>query len=260
MPLIMAETDADRISEEVDTMLTAAEEREAEARFAQQSGPVGDLSDGGMVGGARLTPMRDGKKQTKGRPAARRAWMWNGTESLLPLAWNPDGTMHDGGRRYLLKRHCLCCQTGGFRASQCPNCVKSNCTQCRASTDRGKIIPSFYLRKEDVPFPARFYGSINCFLAFCPRQGGKGFLTDQDMRVHARTRHRMEYQAYQDGMVAARSDQVEVLRQRVDELTSLLYSARSETGGGEKKPVDPMAAAHAANAARRAKAAVKAAA
>ena len=224
MPQVLAETEIDPITDQ--------EEEEASRRFARP-GRVGDLSDGGMVGGVRMTPMRDGKKQATGRAAARRGWMWNGTESLLPLAWNPDGTVHDGARKYLLKRHCLCCHTGGFRGAQCPNCVKSNCEQCGGSTDRTKvhvlgsgkviqgwIIPNFYLRKEDVPFPARFYGSIDCFLGFCPRSGGRGFLTEQDMRMHARTRHRMEYQAYQDGLAANRSDEVESLRRRLDAMTT----------------------------------------
>ena len=236
MPRVLAETEVDPTTEEVEATLTAAEEAEAHRRFAP-AGDAPDLSDGGVIGGVTLRPMHDGKTLQKGRPAARRGWMWNGTESLLPLAWNPDGTMHDGGRRYLLKRHCLCCHTGGFRGAQCPNCVKSNCAQCRGSTDRarvhtlangrvihGWIISNFYLRKEDVPFPARFYGSIPCFLAFCPRQGDKGFLTDQDMRVHARSRHRMEYQAHVETLAASRGDEMESMRKRLDDLTSSLVS------------------------------------
>ena len=215
MPVILEETEIDPIAEEVDLVMTRAEEEEANRRFAPAADP-GDLSDGGMVGGARLTPMSAGRKLVRGRAAARRAWMWNGTESLIPLAWNPDGTHHDRGMRYLLKRHCLCCGKGGFHGAQCPNCVKSGCTTCRGSTNRTKIIPCFYLRQEDVPFPAKFYGNIPCFLTSCIRQGDRGFLTDQDMRLHARTRHRMEYQAHMEALEAGKQDEVADLRRRLD--------------------------------------------
>lgn len=254
MPQVLAETEIDPIADQVDAALTAEEEEAAARRFARPE-RVGDLSDGGMVGGVKMTPMRDGRKQEKGRPAARRGWMWNGTESLLPLAWNPDGTIHDGARRYLLKRHCLCCHTGGFRGQQCPNCVQSNCEQCEGSTDKTKvhrlgsgkvvqgwIIPNFYLRKEEVPFPARFYGSVDCFLEFCIRRGERGFLTEQDMRMHARTRHRMEYLAYQDGLAAARSDEIESLRRRLDAFTSVQGKEEEKS----KKTSEHMAAMRAA--------------
>ena len=217
--------------------MTDAEEREARESFAIP-GTAPDLSDGGRVGQARITPMQAGKKLAKGRPAARRAWMWNGTETLLPLAWNPEGTMHDGARKYLLKRHCLCCHTGGFRGLQCPNCVKSNCDKCNASTDPKKIIPNFYLRKEDVPFPQRFYGSINCFLPTCPRRDSKGFLTEQDMRIHAASRHRMEYRAYMESLTAARADEVQSLREKVDALLM-----ERQTGEVKQKQRDRMAKA-----------------
>ena len=213
--------------------MDAAEEEAASKKFAFTPNP-GDLSDGGIVNGAKLRPNAD-KRITQGRPAARRAWTWNGTETVLPLAWNPDGNRHDGARHYLLKRHCLCCHAGGFFGRQCRACVQNNCQKCRASTDtvteqvlengktvRGWIIPNFYLRKDDVPFQARFYGGVDCFLQFCPRRGTRGFLTEQDMRIHARSRHRMEYQAHIESQTANRSDQVETLQKRVDDLMGRL--------------------------------------
>jgi len=223
MPIIIEETEIDPITEEVDLAMTRAEEDEANQRFAR-SESIGDLSHGGMVDGARLIPQRAGhgsvdfdkRKPQKGRPSARRAWMWNGTETLMALAWNPDGTQHDGGRRYLTKRHCLCCGKGGFHGSQCPNCVKSGCTNCRGSTDRKKIIPLNYLRQEDVPYPTKFYGSIPCFLPDCIRRGDRGFLTEQAMRLHARSRHRMEYQAHMEALEAGKIGEVAELRQRLD--------------------------------------------
>ena len=229
MVKLLDPTEIDPITEQVEEVMDAAEEAAARKQFAYTPSP-GDLSDGGVVNGVKVRPSRD-KNITRGRPAARRAWMWNGTESVLPLAWNPEGNRHDGARHYLLKRHCLCCHSGGFFGRQCKRCVQSNCDRCAASTDtttaqkldngktvKGWIIPNFYLRKEEVPFQARFYGNINCFLDFCPRQGGKGFLTQEAMRVHAATRHKIEYQAYMDTIAANKVDQVEILQRRVDDL------------------------------------------
>ena len=221
----MEESDVDTTNEQVDAMLTQAEEVAANTQFARSEN-VQDLSDGGMVNGVRLSPMSGGKIQEKGRPAARRAWMWNGTESVLPLAWNPDGTIHDGARRYLLKRHCLCCGTGGFRGAQCPNCLKNACTRCNRSTKREKIIPCFYLRKEDVPYPSRFYGNINCFLESCVRRDDAGFLTQEAMRMHARFRHGREYQAHIEELNASKVDQVDVLQKRLDDLLASMGRVR----------------------------------
>ena len=217
MTKVLVEADIDPTAEIVDQEMTAAETDEANAQFERNEN-LGDLSDGGIIGGAKLTPMAGGKKLLKGRPAARRAWMWNGTESLLPLAWNPEGTRHDGARKYLLKRHCLCCRTGGFTGERCLHCIRSRCVGCGASTDRSKIIRCFYLRKEDVPFPERFYGSIDCFLSVCVRRGSMGFKTEPDMRLHARSRHRMEYQAYIESTQAAKQDEIGILRQQVNAL------------------------------------------
>lgn len=233
MVKVLEATEIDPL-EELNVAMTPEEEAEAMNKFAPVDNP-GDLSDGGMVGGVKLTPMSGwgGTPLQQGRPAALRAWMWNGTESMLPLAYNPEGTQHDYAMHYRRKRHCLCCGTGGFfitrRSPGCPNCIKINCDQCRASTDttkahelasgktiKGWIIPNFYLSKEQVPFPVRFYGSIPCFLEFCPRRGMRGFLTYQAMVMHADSLHRMEWRAELQAQASARTDEVETLRRRLD--------------------------------------------
>jgi len=181
------------------------------------SGQSLDLSDGGMVDGVRVTPRSGwgGEPLEKGRPAARRAWSWNGTESLLPLAYNPQGTRDDGAIPYLLKKHCLCCNGGGFKGTRCPACLKNRCAQCNGSSDPSKIIRNFYLNKDDVPFPERFYGPIDCFLSLCIRRGGRGFKTEEDMRLHATTCHKMEYRAHLESQAAAREDELSLLRKQV---------------------------------------------
>ena len=230
-PQVLEASEIDTINEEVDLEMTRAEE-ESSRPFRPTTGNdrVGDLSDGGMVNGVRVTPMQNGQKQKRGRAVVRRAWMWNGTESMLQLGWNPEGTRHDGARPFLLKRYCLCCHDGGFRGSQCPRCVKQDCSTCAGSTDmssrtlpngmkiRGWLIANFYLRKEDVPFPERFYGPIQCFIPSCLRTGGRGFLTEQDMRMHARSRHRMEYASHMEALQEARVDEMDSLKQQINAL------------------------------------------
>ena len=225
-------------TEDVEAVLIADEERRMATAGRVSAGQrAPDLSDGGSINGVNVRTMQadghlqDRKAPGKGRAAARMAWTWNGTESVLPLAWQPDGKSHDGAGRYLRKRHCLCCHSGGFRG-RCANCVNNNCSQCAGGTDtqtphtlgngkviKGWLIPNFYLHKEDVPFPTHFYGTIDCFLPFCPRSGKLGFLTQEAMRMHARTRHKMEYQAHLESLAAERNDELDSLRRRLDMLT-----------------------------------------
>jgi len=217
MPIVLEGTETD--FDQLDAEMTADEEA---AEFARLSIPdqAGDLSDGGMVGGVRISPTQGGVKQNRGRANARRAWRWDGTESLIPLAWETDGKKHDGARAYLMKRHCTCCKFSGFRGIQCPDCIKNNCSLCVASTLRGKIIPCYYLREEDVPFPVNLYGSINCFIELCPRRGPRGFKTNEQMRMHAMLRHRLEYRSYLDDQQSEQATELGELRRQVAALTT----------------------------------------
>ena len=43
-------------------------------------------------------------------------------------------------------------------------------------------------------------------------------MTEEDMRFHARSRHRMEYQAHMETLAAQKGDEVAELRQRLDAL------------------------------------------
>ena len=170
------------------------------------------------VDGVRFTPMREGKKPQVGRPAARRAWSWNGVPTLLPLAYTPSGKTHDSARHYLRKRHCLCCNMSGFLSPSCPECINKDCPRCRGGTDRTKVIAAFYLKHEAVPFPIHIYGVINCFLETCPRRGASGFVNRQEMVLHARFRHKAEYLGYLDQQATERADEVMGLRQQVEML------------------------------------------
>ena len=233
MVKVLEATDIDPL-EQLEVPMTPEEEQEAMDEFAPVANS-GDLSDGGKVSGVQVTPRSGwgGVPLKQGRPAALRGWMWNGTESMLSLAYNPEGTQHDFAMHYRRKRHCLCCGTGGFfvtrRSPGCPNCIKNNCDQCRASTDKTKvhelasgktikgwIIPNFYLSKEQVPFPVNFYGDIPCFLDSCPRRGARSFLTYQAMVMHAASLHKAQWEAELQARAAGRTDEIERLRQRLD--------------------------------------------
>lgn len=227
MPKVLEVTDLTEIAEEEADALTADEEAYEARRYAPNA-VAPDLSDGGTVNGVRVRPARD-RSVTKGRAVARLAWMWNGTESLLPLMWDTDGKTHDSAKRYFDKRFCLCCRQAGFRGRQCPTCAKKSCEFCNGGNDRAKIIACFYRSREAVPFPTKFYGSIPCFLASCPRQDGQGFLNQEDMRLHARLMHKMEYQAHVEALAASKTDEVAELRQRLDALMANMARRPIET-------------------------------
>jgi hypothetical protein len=211
MPTLLADSEVDHDAETLDATLSVAEEQEARDALRSPPRPVDDIRQG------------KGNRVSKGRAVARRAWMWDGTETVLPIAWNPEGTRHDGGKSYINKKHCLCCNAGGFRGV-CLRCVRSNCVGCNAGTDKTKIIPNFYLSKAQVPFPQKFYGPVDCFLAACYRKNGMGFQTEPDMRMHARLKHRMEYASHQESLASQKADQTDALTRRVDELTSMLLN------------------------------------
>ena len=213
MVRLLEDREVDREAEGLDAVMTEAEEASERRNLFSPPVPVDDLRDG-----------RRGNRITKGRAMARRAWTWNGTPTVLPIAWNPEGTKQDGGRAYMSKRHCVCCNASGFKGTQCLRCVRSNCVGCAAGTDKTKIIPNFYLSKDKVPaeFQWKFYGSVDCFQRECPRRNGMGFATDEDMRMHARSTHRMEYASRQESLAAGKASENDDLRRRIDELTSII--------------------------------------
>ena len=253
MPRLLEETELDPQELELDEVLTDDEESAVEAQamapLTMEGVVTPDLSDGGRIGRVKVTPTEQGKKVERGRPNARKAWSWNGTETTLLLAWNPDGTIHDAGRHYLRKRHCICCRNSGFTGRQCPTCVKGNCARCRGSTDvtteqklgngqkvKGWIISNFYLKQELVPYPALFYGTVDCFLPFCPRSGAYGFITEQEMRLHARTRHKLQYESHLETLQAKKVDDVELLREEIRDLRNRPVAATASRPRRNSKP------------------------
>lgn len=173
---------------------------------------VGDLTDGGKVGAATVFPTQDGKRIGMGRANSWPAWMWDGTPTRLPLAWQRRGKTHDSAMHYRRKKHCLCCNEGGFLTRTCPGCVKRNCTKCGGQDNPKVVIRCFYLREKDVPYPREFYGKIGCFLPTCPRQGELGFLSGEEMRIHARFMHSAQYRSHLENQESIKDDEIRRMR------------------------------------------------
>ncbi len=236
MPNFLEDSDIDMVADQIDLEMTAEEEAQTLAQLAVSIADAPDLSDGGQIGEAYVIPMQGGVRQEKGRPTVRRAWSWNSTPTTLPLAWDNDGLEHDAARAYLRKRHCTCCKTSGFKGVQCPSCIKNNCGKCRNSTVRGNIIPCFYLREEEVPFPVNLFGDINCFLPFCVRQGDRGFKTQQDMIVHAETRHRLEWRAHLSSQQTDDKRELELLKEQIAVLMAAQLAGQASSEPNRKSP------------------------
>lgn len=171
-------------------------------------------------------------KASYGRPAGARAFMWDGTETTIVLAWDIHGKTHDGGRRYLSKKHCLCCGFSGF-LEHCTKCRKETCSRCRSGNDRKEIIPAIYLKESDVPFPQLFYGNVNCFLPTCTRKEDRGFRSLEEMHMHAVGRHTAEWEAHQTAQQSRETSQVDLLQQQITTLTAHMLA--------ENAPVSPPA-------------------
>ena len=246
MPLLLANAEMeDQETEALDAVLDDAAVKAEMERFTQPSGEVGDLSHGGRVGGVNIYPNptrgSDGRMVSTGRPNARLAWTWDGTETTLPLGWNPEGTEHNGARPHLAKRHCHCCGFNGFKINRkipgCPMCIRNNCRYCQGGSDRSKIMACFYLRKSKVPYPKEKDRPVDCFLPSCVRRDGNGFKDEADMRLHGRTKHRQEYQSHIESQRSASDRELDQLRQQVAMLTNaVLVGHRAEA---PISPVEP---------------------
>lgn len=220
MPKVLAPEDIDPIADEVD--LAMQETGEAEQSNLHRFDPNGsfpDLSDGGVVNGVRVRPMPAsgrvtfGKEQEPGRPVARQLWMWNGRPTLVPLSWDTDGKHHDGGRRYLQKRHCTVCNYSGFYGAVCPACRKAG-----RPVGRDMVVAAFYLREDQTPQHLHAYGSVSCFVEGCVRKGQYGFRNRTEMRQHAMKKHRDEYRAFMDEQGSAEREEVAALRREIAEM------------------------------------------
>jgi hypothetical protein len=209
MVTLLDDSTIDPISTELDAYIVDVDAEEQEAAFEAD-----DLNDDD-VPIVNIIPTMHGEHGThikQGRAAARQVWTWDGAPSLIPLAWNPDGTVHDSGKAFMTKRHCLCCNDSGFRTAQCRRCKQNNCPNCRGSRIKEKVIPNFYLRKSDVPYAQKVYGEIDCFLPTCPRKGAAGFITEEDMRLHAIGRHKLQYEVFQSTQESKRQSEIDDLK------------------------------------------------
>ena len=248
-PKVMTEAEIDPIAEEVDQqMMETGEEIGIAQHKVDLSGNFGDLSNGGRVGQAEVIPVGesgrvifDKRLREPGRPTVRAVWAWDGRPSTIPLAYEPSGKRHDGGRKYLLKRHCVVCNNSGFYGRACPACVKDG-------RELAPVVPAYYLRQSQVPKQGTYFGMVDCFVPACVRRGKYGFLDEPQMRQHAMSRHRQEYRAFQDSQQARSDKQVAQLQEQVNALLLAQINGRgADRTEGEKQAVrDRMAKARAA--------------
>lgn len=231
MPKALIESEIDSIAEQIDAdMAESGEEAAIPKHRTVAEGHQGDLSDGGQVGSARLTVQGEsgripydkkaGFTREPGRPTVRQVWMWNGTPSTIPLAYEPSGKSHDGGRRYLLKRHCTVCNFGGFKGAACPACRKEG-------REYSPSVPLYYLKRSLVPEQQRFFGEVDCIVPTCVRRGRYGFLDDAQMRQHAMGKHRQEYRAYQDSQQNSQASEIAAMRAQIQALTTAALSRQA---------------------------------
>jgi hypothetical protein len=147
--------------------------------------------------------LRKGRKQRaaldsyQARPSSVGLFAWNGVPSEVPIAYQPGGT-NPSISRYLRKKHCLACGISGFIAQSCPTCGS------------GDVIRFFYRSYDEVPHKRDWYGDTPCLcsesgamVGDCPRDGkvregqAVGFLSVQQMLMHASSKHPREYGIWQ---------------------------------------------------------------
>ncbi len=170
-----------------------------------------------------------------GRAAGWRAFMWDGTETTVVLAWDIHGKTNDEGRRYLQKKHCLCCGFSGFRA-HCTMCRKKTFSRCHSANDKKQVIPAIYLREADVPFPQLIYGEVDCFLPTCTRRGDRGFRSLEEMHMHGTGRHTKQFEAHMAVKQSQETSKVDLLQQQLAALTAAMVAGKaSETEPVKKR-------------------------
>jgi hypothetical protein len=131
------------------------------------------------------------------RPSSVTLFAWNGVPSEVPIAYEPGGA-NPSISRYLRKKHCQACGLNGFIT---PHCIRCN---------SGEVIQFFYQNYDAVPSKRDWYGDVACICSSegemggeCPRDGvtrvdqKTGFLSPQQMLMHASSKHPREYGIWQ---------------------------------------------------------------
>ncbi len=145
---------------------------------------------------------KDGKQRAdmrnySARPSSVVLFNWEGVPSDVPIAYDAGGG-NPSISRYLRKKHCNGCSHNGFITPICPYCSSSD------------VIQLLYQHYEQVPVKRNWYGEVPCLCSAygemegaCPRDGqlrdGRltGFLSLQQMLMHANPKHPREYGIWQ---------------------------------------------------------------
>ena len=163
------------------------------------------------------------------RPSSIQLFSWNGVPSQVPIAYGPGGS-NPSISRYLRKKHCNTCQHNGFIGRYCgfPQCGSSD------------VVSYFYPDYESVPVKTNWYGDVPCLcsqdgemVGECPRDGREvngrltGFLSTQQMLMHATSKHMREYGIWQTlrqggSVMPQQADEVAQLRRELAEFKAAL--------------------------------------
>tara|TARA_Y100000310_G_C20670257_1_gene809884 strand:+ start:769 stop:1539 length:771 start_codon:yes stop_codon:yes gene_type:complete len=189
----VAHMEAEFATEEMSTDVLDTKDRDRGGQFASEGGTVTVVPSG------YVDEMRKGRKQRvalgnfPSRPSSVSLFNWNGVPSEVPIAYQPGGS-NPSISLYLRKKHCNSCQANGFILTFCPTCGSQD------------VIRFYYSKYEDVPVKTNWYGDILCLCSqfgemqgSCPRDGRErdgqktGFLSEQQMLMHASSKHPREY-------------------------------------------------------------------
>lgn len=187
------------LEEKSESVITQAGERDSGSAIPLDP----SMARGGVVPNGYSEEIRKGRGQREGldnytaRPSTIPLWAFNGVPSEIPIAYEPGGT-NPSISRYLRKRHCQACGKNGF--------IGKTCTTCGSSD----VIAFFYDDYGQVPQKRDWYGDVACLVSEhgdmigdCPRDGQKhdgqlsGFLSTQQMLMHAVSKHPREYGIWQ---------------------------------------------------------------
>jgi len=219
----LAHMESEFATEEMSTDVLDTKERDRGAQYASEAGMVT------LVPSGYGDELRKGRKQRAdlgnylARPTSVSLFNWDGVPSEVPIAYQAGGS-NPSISRYLRKKHCNDCQANGFITTFCSACGSQD------------VVRFYYSRYEDVPVKTNWYGEIRCLCSQlgemqgnCPRDGGTrdgqptGFLSEQQMLMHASSKHPREYGIWVTmRQTASLAPQVDVDKLRAEVLAEVM--------------------------------------
>ncbi len=198
---MMATFDTEQLSNDV---LLNPRNRDAGQSIPHEAGQVNIVPTGYSEELRKSGKQRTNIQDYAARPSSVVLFSWEGVPSEIPIAYDAGGG-NPSISRYLRKRHCNSCSLNGFITPICPGTGRRSC----GSSD---VIQLYYQYYEQVPVKRNLYGEVACLCSAygemegaCPRDGRyneheghlMGFLSTQQMLMHANPKHPREYGIWQ---------------------------------------------------------------